>query len=212
MPVTSTRAPSSRGGPAEARSTRGRNQRKTPCQVWGQRFSHRRNAAPRPGARSSTPGCHTSEFSRHTDTNSAPCVPRKEEGCGTAVHGGTLGIPAPLRRSAAEGQHSPARPVHAHRERGGTPASKQHKAGIQPALRGPRERALKRVLEGAPPPPRKRPCRGVQHVARHGRAGMEATQPPTPRGSDPGETLSGEPTRHQKGRQPDRQDCKLASM
>ena len=35
---------------------------------------------------------------------------------------------------------------------GGTPAAKRHKAGAQPALRGPRERAMKRVLEGGAPP------------------------------------------------------------
>ena len=56
---------------------------------------------------------------------------------------------------------------------GGTPASKRHKAGVQPALRGPRVRALKRVLEGGAP-------RASGHaeecnVARHGRAGTEAT-------------------------------------
>ena len=142
MLVISTRAPSCRRGPAEAHSTRWWNRRTAPYQMQGRCFSRRHNAAPRPDARSSTPGDHAFGFSQHTNSDSVPHALRWDGGYGTAAPGGTSGIPAPLHMSAVD------RPGHrAERGRRGC----THRGGGGAQRRDPSDASRSQCEEARPP-------------------------------------------------------------
>ena len=140
-----------------------------PYRMQGQRSSHRHSAAPRPDARSSTPGCHAFGFARHTNTDPAPHALRRDGGFGTAGHEGMSGIPAPLRSSAVDRPGPRAeqgRRGCAHREGGGPP----QRRGPSDASRSQCEEARPPREDGGtliPPPPREA---GASDAAQRGQA------------------------------------------